>query len=199
MLRGLLYYQVCVHSVDMRSLLTLCCRLLLTTVFFLCLYMPATAQKFGYIDSEIVLEQLPEYKVARQALQEQVSKWLRQIDDKKTGLNQLRDEYYAVKVLLTKSQQIGKTEEIFRTEKELQALENHVFGYKGLLFRKRLELMRLVEKRVYNAVRRVARNNRLAIMFDKSAGLLMIYSDPGYNYTEDVLALLLPKKQEKEQ
>ena len=52
---------------------------------------------------------------------------------------------------------------------------------------KKQELIKPIQDKVFEAVEKVARENRLSIIFDKAADLVMIYTDPRYDYTDFVL------------
>ena len=69
----------------------------------------------------------------------------------------------------------------------MQEYQQSIFGFEGLYFLKKKELVKPIQDQVFESVERVAKNNRLQIVFDKSGDLVMIYTDPIHDYTDFVL------------
>ena len=145
------------------------------------------AQKFGYVDTQYILSQMPEYKEAQRQIDELSAAWMDEIQEKYQEVERLYTELQAEKVLLTKEMYNERYAEIQTMEDELKAYQNKVFGFEGQFFLKKKELIKPVQDKVFEAVEKVAKNLRLAIIFDKSSDLVMIYTDPRHDYTEYVL------------
>ncbi|MBC7450970.1 MAG: OmpH family outer membrane protein [Cytophagales bacterium] len=148
------------------------------------------AQKFGYIDSQDIISKMPEYKKAQTELNQFSVKWQKEIEDVQLSIDKLKQEYQAEEVLLTEDMRKERTDTIAAREKSLRELQKNYFGYKGLLFLKRQELVRPAQEKLYVAVEKVAKESKLSIIFDKSGELVMIYTNPDHDYTEDVLIAL---------
>ena len=99
----------------------------------------------------------------------------------------MRQQLEAEKVLLTEDLLAQKEKSILTKEKELQDYQAKVFGYNGMLFQKRQELIQPVQDKMFDAVRVVCKKKKLHIMFDKAADLHMLYTDNTYNFTDFVL------------
>jgi outer membrane protein len=147
----------------------------------------AFAQKFGYIDSEYILGKMPEYNEAQaevaqlsKSWQEEIKKMYREIDD-------MHSELRAEEVLLTDEMKSDRKAAIESKEVEVRDYHNKVFGVEGLFFLKKKELIKPIQDRVFEAVEKVCKDQRLQIMFDKSGDLVMIYTDPIHDYTDYVL------------
>ena len=83
-----------------------------------------------------------------------------------------------------------KEDRIYEIDVEKQKLKEYqkkIFGSEGLYFLKKKELIKPVQDLVFEASERVAKSNRLAIVFDKSGEMVMIYTDPIHDYTDFVL------------
>src|SRR5688572_1582198 len=93
----------------------------------------------------------------------------------------------AEQVLLTDDMKKERTSAIQKKEAEMKEYQKKVFGFNGLFFLKKQELIKPIQDRVWDAVDKVCKQNSLAIMFDKSGELVMIYTDPRYDYTDFVL------------
>lgn len=145
------------------------------------------AQKFGYFDSEFVLEKMPEYKKAQDEISQLATNWQKEIEDMEKKVQSLYNSFQAEQVLLTDEMRKERLEEIQKKEAELREFQKKVFGFEGLFFLKKQELIKPLQDKVFEAVGKVAKTNRLAIIFDKSAELVMIYTDPRHDYTDFVL------------
>lgn len=164
------------------------CYLLLSILLLLiCAPLGVQAQNFGYIDSQAILEKMPEYKEAQQEIDRLTQTWLDEISRLKQELADLRSAYQTEQLLLTDEMKEERQKEIADKEKELRDFQNKAFGYEGLLFLKRQELMQPLQDKVAKAAEKVAQKKRLSFLFDKAADLVMIYSDPRHNYTDYVL------------
>lgn len=148
------------------------------------------AQKFGYIDSEYIIKQMPEYKKAQTELNEFSLKWQKEIEADQVKIDKLRQEYQAEEVLLTEDMRKERMDTIALRENKLRELQKNYFGFKGLLYLKRQELVKPAQDKLYKAIEKVAKDKKLAIIFDKSGELIMVYTDPVHDYTDFVLEAL---------
>ena len=146
-----------------------------------------SAQKFGYIDSDFILGKMPDYKKAQDEIDQLSVGWQKEIEEMQKKVEGLYSSYQAEQVLLTEEMKLERQEEIKKKETELKEYQKKVFGFGGLFFLKKQELIKPLMDKVFDAVGKVAKTNRLAIVFDKSAELVMIYTDPRHDYTDFVL------------
>jgi len=145
------------------------------------------AQKFGYVNTSYVLGQMPEYKEAQAEIDKLSLSWEDEIKVMFQEMEQLEIAYQAEEVLLTEEMKKDRRAAIDRKMQEVKEYQKKVFGFEGLFFLKKKELIKPVQDKIWEAVEKVAKNNRLAIMFDKSGELVMIYTDPIHDYTDYVL------------
>src|SRR5258706_12581543 len=145
------------------------------------------AQKFGYIDSEFILSKMPEYAKAQNEIEQYSAAWQKEIEEMQQKVNSLYAMYQAEQVLLTEEMRQEKQDEIKKKENELKEYQKKVFGFGGLFFLKKQELIKPLQDKVFDATEKVAKANRLAIIFDKAGELVMIYTDPRHDYTDFVL------------
>lgn len=144
-------------------------------------------QKFGYFDSGYVLSKMPEYAKAQGEIDQLSAAWQKEIEEMQGKVDALYRSFQAEQVLLTEEMKNERLDEIKRKETELKDYQKKVFGFGGLFFLKKQELIKPLQDKVFDAVAKVAKTNRLAIVFDKSAELVMIYTDPRHDYTDFVL------------
>lgn len=163
-------------------------RFYLITIFFLIFGLNfVNAQRFGYIDTDFILNKMPEYKKAQEEINRLSELWTKEIQTMAKNVEAMYSTLQAEQVLLTEEMRKERTELIKKKEAELKEYQNKVFGFGGLFFLKKAELIKPVQDKVWDAVDKVAKQNNLAIVFDKSGELVMIYTDPRYDYTDFVL------------
>jgi outer membrane protein len=173
-------------------------------IFFVCLYfilgnsVQLKAQKFGYIDSEYILSKMPDYKKATQGMEQFSEKWVKEIAEKYDEVEKLQKSYQLEEILLTDDMKREKLKVITDKEKAVKELNNKVFAPDGLIFQKKKELMKPIMEEIYKAFQKVAVQQRLMFLFDKSADMTMVYTDPRHDYTDFVIeALGLDREDEK--
>jgi outer membrane protein len=146
-----------------------------------------SAQKFGYFDSDFVLSKMPEYGKAQSEIDQLSGAWQKEIEDMQLKVDELYRTYQAEQVLLTEEMKQERLDEVKKKETELKDYQKKVFGFGGLFFLKKQELIKPLQDKVFDAVEKVAKANRLAIVFDKAAELVMVYTDPRHDYTDFIL------------
>ena len=146
-----------------------------------------SAQKWGYVDTEYILTKIPEYKEAQDEINTLSLSWQQEIANMYKDIEAMYNKLQAEEVLLTKEMREERLAEIKQKEEEVKEYHKKVFGFEGLFFLKKKELIKPVQDRVFEAVEKVAKDNRLQMVFDKSGELVMLYTDPIHDYTDYVL------------
>lgn len=159
----------------------------LSIILMFCFASDLAAQKFGYVDTQYVLGRMPEYKEAQAEIEKLAKGWEAEINEMYKKVEEKEAALQAEEVLLTAEMSIERRQEIDREWKEVKEYQKQIFGFDGLYFLKKKELVKPVQDQVFEAVEKVAKNNRLQIVFDKSGDLVMIYTDPVHDYTDYVL------------
>jgi outer membrane protein len=147
----------------------------------------AFGQKFAYVDSDYILESIPEYQVAQDKLDELSVKWQKEIEKKFEEIDKLYKEYQSEAALLPADMKKKREEEIVRKEKEAKELQKKRFGQNGDLFKKRQELIEPIQDRVYDAVKDISEQENYDVVFDKSGSLTMLYTNERYDISDRVL------------
>jgi len=153
----------------------------------------AQAQRYAVIDTRYILSKLPEYTEAQKKLDAFSAQWQKEIDDKQVVLDQLYRNYEAEKVMLSEELLKKREDDLFNKEKELRDLQKKRFGFEGDLFKRRQELVKPIQDKVYNAVHGIAVSRQYDIIFDKSEGITIIFADPKLDRSDDVLRELTGK------
>ena len=95
--------------------------------------------------------------------------------------------FEAEQVMLSDELKKKREDELFMREKELRDLQRKRFGFEGDLFKKRQELVKPIQDKVYTAIQKIAVNRQYDFILDKSEGITVIFADPKMDRSEDVL------------
>ena len=142
------------------------------TALFLIFVGNIKAQKFAYVDSQFILEHIPEYKQAKQELNDISYQWQEEIENAYQDIDKLYRAYQTDKVLLTDKMRQDREDRIFKKKKMLRTSKQR-FGTDGDLYKKQEELIRPIQNLIYNAIQEYAEQGRYGVIFDKSSDLLM--------------------------
>ncbi len=158
--------------------------------FFAMTTMAVKAQKFGYVDTDYILSQMTEYRGAQKQLNEISEKWETELKIMKDEVDKLYKDYKAEEILLSATQKKEREDAIVAKEEAMKKYEVEKFGVNGELFKKRQELINPIQDKVFSAVMKVAKDNALDFIFDKSANMNILYNNPKYDKSDDVLDIL---------
>ncbi|WP_263787207.1 OmpH family outer membrane protein [Salinibacter grassmerensis] len=147
-------------------------------------------QKIGYVDSQAILEKLPEYTSVEQKLDQLEDEWRAEIEDQEEKVQALRDEYRAWELLYTDEERRRKQAAIQKARKKVEQLRQRYFGPDGRLYTRQQELMRPIQKRILNATEEVATEEGYDYVFDKSEKVLFMYARDDHNLNDRVLRAL---------
>lgn len=150
----------------------------------------ALSQKTGYVDTDYILASIPEFKAAQSEIDKVSVDWQKEIDAKYAEIDKLYKAYQADKILLTDDMIKKRENEIINREKEVKELQKQRFGVDGELFKKRQELVKPIQDKVYNGVKAVADRKGLGIVLDKAGAIAILYANQKYDISEDVLTFL---------
>jgi outer membrane protein len=145
------------------------------------------SQKYAIIDTRYILDKIPDYKMAQQRLDSIAAGWQKDIDGKQTELDNMYKAYEAEQVMLSDELKKKREDQLFNKEKDIRDLQRKRFGFEGDLFKKRQELVKPIQDKVYNAVQRIAVSRGYDFVLDKSEGITIIFADPKLDKSEDVL------------
>ncbi|HNW98454.1 MAG TPA: OmpH family outer membrane protein [Bacteroidales bacterium] len=147
-------------------------------------------QKYAYVDSDYILENIPEYAAAQDKLDELSIEWQAEIEAKFKTIDSLYKKFETESVLLPEDLKTKRENDIITKEKEAKALQKKRFGTDGDLYKKRQELVKPIQDKVYNAIEELATEGSYGIIFDKSGSLTMLYTNPKLDKSDEVLEKL---------
>ncbi len=145
------------------------------------------AQKYGYIDSDYILESVPEYKEAKDKLNKLADRWTKDIEDRYAVLKMKKDNFAREEVLLPSEEKAKRKEEISKLETEVLELQKMRFGVSGDYFNKRQELIKPIQDKVFDALQKIASKKNYTFVFDKANQSNLVYADSKTDLSNDVL------------
>lgn len=165
-------------------------RRLILIATLLMLALPVRAQKYACVNTEYIMKNVPEYNQALNKVNKYVEEWRKEIEAKQAEVDELRQQYQQESYLLPENLKQRRQDEIRTKDAELRSLQQQRFAPGGDLDQRKMELLKPVQDRVYNAIERVAREKNYAFVFDKAASATVIYVSEKYDISNQVLELL---------
>ena len=143
--------------------------------------------KIGYIDTEYILENLPEYIQVSESLEEKANNWKKEIDNRSRKINQKQKSLDSERILLTDEMILEIEEEILLDQQELSEYQQKRFGTGGDLIIQKKQLIQPIQDQIFNAIRELAKSRNYDFIFDKSSDIVMLYSDKRFDVSEQIL------------
>lgn len=148
------------------------------------------AQRIAFVNTKYILDNLPEYSTAQKELDRVSSQWQEEIDERHLQIKRMREAYNAEAILLTEEMKRGRMEEIDRREREARDLQKRRFGPNGDLFKKREELIKPIQDRVYDAIKEVAGSSYIAVFDIGGTSSNLLFASEKYDKSDSVLRKL---------
>lgn len=162
----------------------------------------ANAQRFAYVDTEYILQNVPEYESAQKQLRQTAEEWRDEIRRQKEEITDLKRDFEAEKVLLPEETREQRRRELKEKEEALEQYREDKFGRNGELFQTRDILLQPIQDRIFDAVQEVARDGALDFVFDRAGGISMLYYSAQFDRSDEVLKHMgidPPEERKKEQ
>lgn len=145
------------------------------------------AQKFAYVDSEYILQNIPEYNDALAQIDEFSVQWQQELETRFAAIDKMYKDYQAESVLLPEEMKRKREDEIMKAEKAAKDLQKKWFGKDGDLFKKRQELVKPIQDKIFTAIEHISQAKNYAMVFDKAGSVTVMYADARYDISDDVL------------
>lgn len=156
----------------------------LLTVFTVCFLF---SQKYAYVDTEYILDNIPEYVDAQNQLDELAEDYQREIEAAHEDIDRMLKAFQAEAVLMPEDVRARREEELTTMKMEVKELQNQRFGIDGDLFLKREELVKPIQEKIFNSIEEIATEKNYAFVFDKAGSLTILYVNAKYDISDDVL------------
>ena len=144
-------------------------------------------QKIAYVDTDYILQNIPEYGDAQEELNQMSVRWQKELKTLSDKLDQMKRDYQTESVLLSDDMKNKKEAAISAKEQELATLQMQYYGPEGELFTKRTELVQPIQEKIYNAISQVAQQKNFAFVLDKASGTTILYCNDKFDISDDVL------------
>lgn len=151
-------------------------------------------QRYGFIDSEYILNKIPEYKLAQDQLDKLSSQWEKEIQAVYQEVSQMQSKFRADQVFLSPEMREKREKEIAQKEHQVQKMQKKYFGKDGLLYSRRQELIKPIQDDIYDAVQDMAKAGSYGMIIDRAYGPVIMYSNAKYDLSDKVLSKLGYKK-----
>jgi outer membrane protein len=162
--------------------------LTIATIFGLIVF--ANAQKFAFIDTEYIMENIPAYTAAQDQLDQLSSQYQKELESMHAEVEQMYKDYQAESVLLSEDMKRKREDVIISKEKDYKQLQAKYFGPSGDLYKKRQGLVKPIQDDIFNAVQEISNDGGYAVIFDKASGTTLFFTNPRYDLSDQVLQKL---------
>jgi len=147
----------------------------------------SNAQRYAYVDTKYILDNMPEYQAAQKELDDLSMKWQQEIEDKFSQVEKARNEFEAEAILLPEEIKKTRQEEIEKMNTNAKDLQKRYFGVNGELFTQREVLIKPIQDRIFKAIQDIAKVKNYAFIFDKANQSNLLFADPKFDISNDVL------------
>lgn len=144
-------------------------------------------QKIVYVDSEYIMENIPEYGDAQEELNALSAKWQKEVKAIYDKVSEMYSKYQTEMLLLSEDQKRSREQAIIDKEQEAKNLQMQYFGSEGQLYQKRTELIQPIQEKVYTAMKEVAQSKNYAFILDLASGTSVLYASDKNDISDDVL------------
>lgn len=168
------------------------------TIFAFLLFSFTHAQKMGVVDTEYILNKMPEYQEAAARLNAQIDTWEQDLQRLQAEYDQKKSAFENERVLLIGDQLKLREKEVLDLDKSIKTTTSLRFGKNGEITQLRTNLVQPFQDQIWTAIKEMSEKNGLGIVFDKSNDVNVIFLQKRYDYTDKVLDILLKGTKDKE-
>jgi outer membrane protein len=165
-------------------------KIILLLVFTFTAFTSTFAQRFAFVDSDYILKHIPEYTAVQKQIAALSEQWQKEVDGRFQEIDRLYKSYDADQVLMTADMKKRREAEISDKEKAVKDFQRQKFGPDGELAKKSIALIKPIQERMTKAIQAVAESDNLDMIFDKNSEVIMLYANPRYDKSADVITRL---------
>ncbi len=162
-------------------------KIIITCLLVVSAFVANAQTKFCFVDTEYILKHIPEYKSAQTQLDDLSLEWQKEIDAKYAEIEKMYKSYQAEQVLLSDEMRAKREQEIVDKEKAVKEYQKLKFGYQGDLYKRREELIKPIQDRVFEAINKYADQYSYGVIFDKSGDATMLYTSSKLDKSNDII------------
>jgi outer membrane protein len=161
--------------------------ILIAAVLFFFAGVTSAQLKIGYIDSDTVMDKLPDAQDARKRLDAMISEWQSELNKMEKEWKTKYDDYERRKLILTDASRAELEAELIKLEQQIAEYREKKFGTNGELFQQQDEIMKPIQNKVFTVIQDVAKEEDLDFVFDRSGDIMLLYAKEQYDMTAKVL------------
>jgi outer membrane protein len=165
-------------------------RIIILALIFLFTGLASAQLKIGYIDSDAIMDQLPDAQDARKRLDGMIQEWQNELNKLEKDWKTKYDDYERRKLILTDASRAELEGELIKLEQQIADYREKKFGTNGELFQKQDEIMKPIQNKVFTVIKTVAQEENLDFVFDRSGDIMLLYAKEEYDMTAKVLERL---------
>lgn len=163
---------------------------LLLSLILVVFSLAAFSQKYAYIDSEYILSNMPDYIEAQAELDRTAAVWQQEIEAKFKSIDSMYKKYQVEAITLPENLKQKREEAIIKAEQDAKELQKKRFGKDGDLFKKREELVKPIQDRVFTAIEEYSKEKGYAFVFDVAGAMTIVYADPKWDINDQIMQKL---------
>lgn len=146
--------------------------------------------KIGYVDSQTIMNKLPDAQDAQQKLDDLISSWRTELIKMQSDLKNKQADYEKKKLIMSEKTKAEKNDELSKLERLIDLYRDKKFGSRGELFQKQNELMKPIQNKLFTAIKEIAEEDDLDFVFDRTSDVTLLYAKEKYDITNRVLEKL---------
>jgi len=149
------------------------------------------SQKIGYVDSQVILTQLPEAIKAQGDLDALTNKWTAQLDSMNKALQQSYENYQKQANTMTEAKKTAAQQDLVEQQQAMENFRRDKFAQQtGEIYKKNEEIFAPIKKKIFKAIEEIAKKEGMKFVFDKAGDVVLLYADASYDITYQVLDIL---------
>ncbi len=165
--------------------------LLILSILFLSavgLIQAQTNQKLGYVDSQVILTQWSEAIKAQGDLDALTNKWSAQLDSMTQAYQQSANDYQKQVNTMPEDKKLSSQQKLVQMENDIMTFRKDKFAQgTGEIYKKNDEIFAPIKSKIYDAIGKVAKEEGMNFIFDKSGDIILLYADSAFDVTYKVL------------
>jgi len=162
----------------------------LVIAFFVLFAATAVAQKYGFVDTDYISNNIPAFTAAQNQLDRLSQQWEKEVADGYAVVEQMYKSYQNEAAMLSQEMRSRREEAIITREREVKALQNKYFGMEGELFKRQEELLKPIQDEIIRAIREIAVAENYLAIFDIASGGNILFTSPSVDISNQVLEKL---------
>ncbi len=171
-------------------------KIVFSFVLFL-LFGLSNAQKVGVVDTDYILNKMPQYKEAEARLNAQIDTWQTELQNLQSEYERKRSAFESEKVLLIGDQLKLREKEVMDLDKNIKTTTSLRFGATGEIKKLRTNLVQPFQDQIWGAIKTMAEKNGLAMVLDKTSNNVLFLQKRS-DYSDKVLDILLKDTDKKD-